>query len=510
MVNQKLSFISKTLLSSSNANHQEAHELYAKSQLVDTFLDTKDDALSLKMWLDIHNCFKKREYDKQSLTALLLSTIVAIDRKISQQLDQILHNESLKKLEASWRGLEYLIEQENEYDTEQKCKVKLLHLTWSELTRDNAKAIDFDQSEFFRVIYNNEFNMPGGEPFGLLIGDYKITHCLHGYQHANDIDTLRKISQTAAASFAPFITSAAPSFFGVDNFSELASVAQIETQFSQPEYAEWQSVRAMEDAKFLGITLPDILLRSPYTPDGSRREKFAYRESLSHSEDDYLWGNASYAFAAVAVRAFCESGWFSHIRGVQAGRYRQGLVVKVPQSHFCVTRRLKKNKISVNLQVGDRLEKKLADNGFIPLSIMPETEYLSFYSNASVNNPELFESASDNVNAKLASMLQYILCVSRFAHYIKVIGRDKVGAFETAGEIERNIQQWISNYTSSSNELPDELIAKYPLNEAKVQVKETIGRNGCFYSIIHLRPHFQLDQMVSNIRLITELSPISN
>ncbi|KMV31746.1 type VI secretion protein [Photobacterium swingsii] len=510
MVNENISFVSELFLSSGSPKQQEIHDLYSKSQLVDAFLDTKDDALSLRMWLDIHTCFNKGECNKQSLTAMLLAAITAIDEKISQQLDAILHNDSLKKLEASWRGLAYLVEQENEYDTEQKCRVKLLHLTWSELTRDSAKAIDFDQSDFFRVIYNNEFNMPGGEPFGLLIGDYKITHRLQGNQHANDVDTLRKISQTAAASFAPFITSADPSFFGVDKFSELASVAHIETQFSQPEYIEWQSVRAMEDAKFLGITLPDILLRSPYTPDGSRREQFSYRESLSHSESDYLWGNAAYAFAAVTVRAFCESGWFSHIRGVQAGKYRQGLVVKVPQSHFCVTRRLKKNKMSVNLQVGDRLEKQLSDSGFIPVSSVYETGFLSFYSNSSVNESKQFSSESDAVNARLASMLQYILCVSRFAHYIKVIGRDKIGSFETADQIERYFQKWLMQYTTSSDSLSEEMRSKYPLHEARIRVKEKLGNRGCFYSVIHLRPHFQLDQMVSNIRLITELSPISN
>ncbi|WP_261858751.1 type VI secretion system contractile sheath large subunit [Photobacterium sanguinicancri] len=510
MVNPKLSFISEELLPLNKCQNEKAHDLYAKSQLVDAFLETKDDALSLRMWLDIDTCFNDGECNKQSLTALLLSAIVAIDKKISKQLDQILHAKEFKKLESSWRGAEYLIDQENEYDTEKKCKVKLLHLTWSELTRDCSKAIDFDQSDFFRVIYNNEFNMPGGEPFGLLIGDYKITHHLHGYQHANDIDTLRKIAQTAAASFSPFITSADPSFFGVDNFSELASVTHIETQFSQPEYIEWQSVRAMEDAKFLGITLPDILLRSPYLPDGSRREKFSYRESIYHSEDGYLWGNAAYAFAAVAVRAFCESGWFSHIRGVQAGKSRQGLVVKVPQSHFCVTRRLKKNKMSVNLQVGDRLEKQLSDSGFIPISSVYETEFLSFYSNSSVNESKKYSSESDVINARLASMLQYILCVSRFAHYIKVIGRDKIGSFETADQIERYFQKWLMQYTTSSDSLSDEMRSKYPLHEARISVKEKVGKRGCFYSVIHLRPHFQLDQMVSNIRLITELSPISN
>lgn len=505
-----LSFISEQDLTHSKLLLSERYNCYAESQLVDSFLDTEDEDLALKMWLDIHDVVDIKNTNKSELISLILSAISSIDEKVNNQVNEILHHVSFKKLEASWLGLKYLVEQEHEYDTDQKCKIKLLHLTWQELSRDCAKAIDFDQGDFFRIIYNNEFNIAGGEPFGLLIGDYKITHQVQQNITTNDIDTLRIVMQTAAAAFAPFITSADPSFLGVDAFSELASINNIDSHFEQLEYINWQNLRKMEDAKFLGITLPDILLRSPYEPDGSRREGFLFKESNQFTDTDYLWGNAAYSFAAVTIRAYCESGWFSHIRGIQSGKYRQGLVVKVPQSHFCVTRRLTKNKMSVNLQVGDKLEKQLADNGFIPVASVSETEFLSFYSNASVNEPKKYISTSDTINARLASMLQYILCVSRFAHYIKVMGRDRIGSFESAEQIEHYFQRWLHSYTTSTEEVSDEIRARFPLSEARIQVKETVGKSGHYYSVVHLRPHFQLDQMISNIRLITELSPILN
>ncbi|OAN11063.1 type VI secretion protein [Photobacterium jeanii] len=509
-----LSFVSEKSLTPYEIDNHEIYGKYAESQLIDAFLDIQDDGVALKVWLDIHNEALRKSasghIDKKHIMSLLGFAITAIDNKMNNQLNSIIHSEKFKKLEASWRGVKYLVDEKAIYDKDQDCKVKLLHLSWKELSRDCTKAIEFDQSDFFRIIYNNEFNMPGGEPFNLLIGDYKITHKIDRLDGINDIDVLRKVTQVSAAAFAPFITSAEPSFMGVDTFSELASVRDINEQFSQMDYINWNSLREMDDSKFLGITLPDILMRAPYKRDGSRREKFYFHEVQCDSESDFLWGNAAYAFGAVCVRAFCESGWFSQIRGVQQGQLRKGVVVRVPYSSYCVTRRLNKHKMSVNLQVGDKLEKQLADSGFIPISTISNESLLTFYSNASVNTPKRTGSSSDIVNARLASMLQYILCVSRFAHYIKVICRDKVGGFETEAQLNQFLQSWILNYTSTSDDLTDELLAKYPLNEAQVRVKEIAGKPGHFYSVMHLRPHFQLDQMVSNIRLITELSPILN
>jgi type VI secretion system protein ImpD len=369
-----------------------------------------------------------------------------------------------------------------------------------------TRAIEFDQSELFKLIYTNEFNMPGGEPFGLIVGDYQISH-KPSAGRINDLEALRAIGHAAAAAFAPFIVAAKPSMFGVDHFSELATVRDIGAQFSQPEYSLWRSLRQQEDSRFLGITTPNILMREPYRQDGSRCEGFMFDEQVDDAQADYLWGNAAYGVGAVVVRAFKESGWFSSIRGMQPGQYKHGMIFDLPSSKFQYSRHSFAPKPSVNLQVGDRLEKQLSDCGFIPVSTVPHTEHLVLYSNASVNLPKHYDKLAASVNARLSSMLQYILCVSRFAHYLKVMGRERVGSYDTAATIESDLQRWLHGYTTASDEASDEIRARYPLNEAKIKVRDQQGNTGRYDSIIHLRPHFQLDQMVSSIRLITELSP---
>ncbi|GAD00172.1 type VI secretion system contractile sheath large subunit [Agarivorans albus] len=482
----------------------------AQSQVVDKFLAAEDAYLALRIWLERDNQQYDAAWTAETLRPILLRAIRDIDERLNDQVNAIIHHQRFQDLEASWRGVKYLTEHSGTQDHSLVAKVKLISLNWRELCRDVSRAIEFDQSELFKLIYTNEFNMPGGEPFGMIVGDYQISHKAKRGMPTNDIDALRAISHAAAAAFAPFVTGAAPSMFGVDFFSELASVRDISAQFSQAEYINWRKLRSQEDSRFLGITAPNILMREPYQQDGRRQEGFMFVEQVNDAEGDYLWGNAAYGVAAVALRAFKESGWFSQIRGLQPGQYKHGLVFDLPSSRFKFSRHMRSAKPSVNLQVGDRLEKQLSDSGFIPVSTVPHTEHLVLYSNASVNLPKNYDSLSVAVNARLSSMLQYVLCVSRFAHYLKVMGRDRVGSFDNANLIERDLQSWLHAYTTASDEASDEIRARYPLNEAKIQVKEQAGKPGHYYSIIHLRPHFQLDQMISSIRLITELSPSYN
>ncbi|MGF1725740.1 type VI secretion system contractile sheath large subunit [Photobacterium nomapromontoriensis] len=480
----------------------------AQTDVVDQFLDNKDDYWALRIWLEKEGDFCRSSCTRESIRMLLLRSIQGIDEKINEQVNSILHHDSFQKLEASWRGLFFLSDQMAEFDSELACKIKVLNLSWEEISRDIGRAIEFDQSDLFGLVYNNELNMPGGEPFGLLIGDYYISHKSKPGVKYNDIDTLRGICNTAAAAFAPFVTGTDASLFGVDHYSDLASVTDIQAQFSQIEYHNWRSLRDLEDSRFLGLTLPHILMREPYPQDGSRKEGFYFKEKINEPRTDHLWGNAAYGFATVALKAFSESGWFSQIRGIQPGQLKRGLVFNLPSSMFFPSRRVPQAKSSVDLQIGDKLEKQLSDSGFIPVSPVPYSEHLVFFSNASVNIPKHYDLLGAQVNARLSSMLQYILCVSRFAHYIKVMGRDKVGVYTTAESIEREFQRWILNYTTASEDASDAVRSRYPLSEARIQVKEKPGQPGHYYSIIHLRPHFQLDQMVSSIRLITELSPI--
>ena len=487
-------------------------------QLVERFLRETDLLKALLLWLE-NAAGKLLSFDKKYVLPVLLKAINEIDRQLELQINVILHHREFQALEASWRCLAYLLGQKAVYDKGQKVKVKLLDCSWQVLAKDINRAIEFDQSEFFKLVYNNEYDMSGGEPFGVIIGNY---HICHGNGHAGtsagragvgqgvagqDIDVLKDIARTCAAAFAPFITSVHPSFFGADDFSDLAGYSDFSHFFEQGEYLKWHSLRTMEEARFLGLTLPYILVRAPYLNDGSRSEGFKFKESITNAQRDHLWGNAAFAFAGVLIRAFSESGWFGQIRGMAPGQKKKGLVCDLPLCRYETDLYQQSPKPSVNLLVGERAEKALSDLGFIPLSAVPGSEYLVFYSNASVQKPQQFDSLPANINAKLSAMLQYILCVARFAHYLKVLGREKVSSYQSARLCEQELQSWLHQYTTASDSASDEVRSKYPLHSARIQVREMQGKPGHYYSVIQLQPHFQLDQMVSSIKLVTELTP---
>ncbi|GAA5217847.1 hypothetical protein GCM10025776_24240 [Corallincola platygyrae] len=348
--------------------------------------------------------------------------------------------------------------------------------------------------------------MPGGKPFGVLLGDYAVSAYRARGERTNDAAILREIANTAAASFAPFICSASPELFEVDQFRELPSVSEPCAHFAQPEYSEWQSLRRDENSKFLGLVLPRILMRQPYRSDSSRNEAFAFEERIANKDQDLVWGNANFAFGSVLIRAFCESGWFSQIRGIEVEKVSSGLVTGVPNFRLAELTGNGLGHHSTDVQISDRLEKQLADTGVIPLVPVNYSALLAFYSNPSLQAITVNED-NETKSQMLASMLQYTLCVCRFAHYLKVMGRDIIGSHDTAASIETTLQAWLHQYTTSSDNSSNELRAKYPLGAATIKVKERAGKPGHYFSVIHLRPHFQLDQMVSSIKLVTELTP---
>ncbi|WP_104399866.1 type VI secretion system contractile sheath large subunit [Vibrio penaeicida] len=481
---------------------QKPNEPTLDALWIDRFLDIQSDSHSLRFWCDANNISNYEDMNQS-----LMSVIDLIDEILNEQLNVILHDDCFQQLESSWRGVQYLVNQKESFGSEQESKIKILSCSWEELRRDSQRAIEFDQSSLFKLIYQNEFSTPGGEPFGLIVGDYCISHQAGTNKLDRDMTLIRKIAQTAAAAFCPFLVSATPSLFGVDTFAELATILDVQAQFDQLEYENWRAVRASEDAKFVAVTVPYVLMRQPYKYDGSRLEAFAFKEKVSDSESDFLWGSASFCFAATVLRAYSESGWFAHIRGLKAGSYGQGVIVPPVNSQTQFPGKAKRYRSPVNYQVSESRELALSDCGFIPLSPVSDSPLIAFTSNSSLHKPKLFEEKGITVNSRLSSMLQYTLCVARIAHYIKVMGRDKVGSYQNAVSIESDFQRWLHQYTTASDEASDELRAKYPLNEARIQVKEKQGSPGHYYSILHLRPHFQLDQMVSSVRLITELSP---
>lgn len=449
-----------------------------------------------------------RRWSRAEVLALLATTITRLDRLLNEQLDAILHHPDFQALEANWRGLSLLADQVVESDHEGLVRIRFLDLDWAVLSKDLARAIEFDQSRLFAKIYSEEFGNPGGEPFGLLLGAYTVSHRTAGGQ--GNLDTLRELGKVAAAAFAPVIVNADPSFFGVDHFPQLTAVTDLESHFDQPDLAKWRSLRQDEEARFLGLALPAMMMRPPHLPLGEGGESFAYRESHQDPERDYLWGPACFAFGTVAIRAFCESGWFAQIRGYRSGRVAHGVVDNLPSVQSDTsTGRLFPTRNPVSWQITDRMERALADEGFLPLVPLANTDMLVFQSVPSAQAPPEYDKPAATMSARLSAMLHYTLCVSRFAHYLKVMGRDRVGGYRTAEDCESQLRKWLHGYTMATEGASDDLRARFPLRDAQVSVKARVGEPGRYYSVIRLQPHFQIDQLVTGMRLITELTPVS-
>jgi type VI secretion system ImpC/EvpB family protein len=441
---------------------------------------------------------------KQRLIQILTRDIAAIDQLLSRQVNAIIHHSAFQKLEASWRGLRYLTERVEEGES---IKIRMLNVSWRELTRDLERAIEFDQSQLFRKVYGEEFGTAGGEPFGVLLGDYDVRHRVGPDHPTDDIRALESIAQVAAASFAPFLAGADPALLGLDQFSELERTLNLSRTFEQLEYLKWKAFRDSEDARFIGLTLPKVLMRVPYPDDGSRADGFRFHESVEAPDrSQYLWGNAVYAFGSVLVRSFSGSGWLANIRGVERDVVGGGLVTDLVAHSFSTDKTGIAPKCSTDAIITDAQEQELGELGFIPLCHCLDTEFAAFYGNQAVQKSKVYDELPATINAKLSAMLQYMFCVSRFAHYIKVIARDKIGSLRGAKECEEYLHNWLNNYTTSNDDDDMATKASYPLRESRVQIREG-AKPGSYVCVVHLRPHYQLDQMISSVRLTTELSP---
>ncbi len=469
---------------------------------LDEFLSETDTIKALFYWLSEHaqNKLIKNTHD---ITAIIHSSIAEIDHLINQQLNKIIHHPRLQKLEASWRGLWFLAEQAEEA---KNVKIKVLDASWADVTKDINRALEFDQSQLFQKIYNSEYGIAGGEPFGVLIGDYEISHRTSKRHPHDDLATLEGLAEIAATAFAPFIAGTSAELFGLDNFTGLGQPLNLQNIFNQKEYIKWQRFRDKPDARFIGLTLPRILLRLPYrSQPGSYKGVFFYEQSATSSNENYLWGNACYGFASILIREFINVGWFGHIRGVIRNQIGGGLLTTLPVDCFKTDAENIQPKPITDVIITDHLEREMSDLGFLPLCQCYDSPFAAFYNNQSVHKPKLQSNKEANVNAKLSVMLQHILCGSRIAHYIKIIFRDKIGSFQSAGMVEEYIQNWLHKYTTGREDLEWEAQARYPLREASVSVKEHPAKPGQFLCVIHMKPHYQLDQMVSELELATEL-----
>lgn len=473
-----------------------------RSSFLDDFLKEQSSSQAIVNWLGKKTLEQKPS--RRQIALWLNRDIAMLDSLLSEQVNAIIHHPKFQKLEASWRGLHFLVNQVEEGDN---LIVRFLDATWRELSKDLDRSLEFDQSQLFQKVYSEEFGTPGGQPYGVLLADYDVQHRPTPDHPTDDIRTLELLCQVGAAAFAPVVASINPTFLSLDSFANLEQPIDLERTLAQTEYIKWKSLRDREDSRFLALTLPRTLMRLPYPDDGSRTDGFRFQEDVSEPDrSGYLWGNACYAFGSVLIRAFAESGWPAGIQGTARGDSSGGLVEGLASATFGTDKLGVCQKSSTDAILTDMQEKELTDLGLMPLCQLPDTELAAFYTTPSIQKPKKMDAIAATTNARISSMMQYILSVSRFAHYIKVIARDKIGAYLSPSDCEDYLNKWLMQYITSNDDASNETKAKFPLRESKVEIREHPGKPGSYVGIIHLRPHFQLDEVVTTIRLTTELN----
>ena len=426
--------------------------------------------------------------------AMLNARIAQIDRLISGQVNEVIHHPQFQQLEGTWRGLHYLLSQT---ETSEQLRVKVLNVSKKDLLRDLQRAPEFDQSALFKKVYEEEYGVFGGSPFGALLGDYQFD------KTGEDIELLEKVAQVAAASHAPFLTGTAPQLFGLESFTELDQPRDMAKIFQTSDYAKWKGFRESEDSRYVALTAPRMLLREPYGSETVPIEAFQYEEQVTGDHGRYLWGNAAWALGVRVTQAFASYGWCATIRGVESG----GLVEGLPVHAFKTDAGDVAMKCPTETPITDRREKELADLGFVPLVHCKGTANAAFFSVQSAQKPKKYQSDAATANARISAQLPYIFAVSRFAHYLKSIMRDKIGAYQSKSQVQTFLNNWIADYVVADDDAPQGVKAKRPLREARIEVQEMPGKPGAYRAVAFLRPHFQLDELTVAMRLVAELPP---
>ena len=421
--------------------------------------------------------------------------IADIDNALSNQLNAVMHAPEFQQLEGTWRGLNYLVMNS---ETGTQLKIRAMNASKKELIKDFKGASEFDQSAIFKKIYGEEYDMFGGAPYAALVGDYEFS------RHPEDMYLLEEMSHVAAAAHAPFLTAASPELFNMDSFTELSGPRDLAKIFDTVEYAKWKSFRESADSAYVGLTMPHVLGRLPYGANNVPVEAFNFEEDVSGKEHKhYLWTNAAYVLASRLTDAFAKYGWCAAIRGVEGG----GLVEGLPTHTFSTDEGDIALKCPTEIAIGDRRDKELSDLGFISLVHCKGTDKAAFFATQSAQKPKKYDTDAANANARLSSQLQYMMAVSRFAHYFKSIMRDKIGGFTSRDELEKFMNRWIMNYVTEDDSASFATKAQYPLREARIDVVEVAGKPGVYKAVAFLRPHFQLDELTISLRLVAELPP---
>jgi len=440
-----------------------------------------------------------------ALRAALDRDIAAIDESLGEQLDEVLHADRLQTLEGRWRGMAWLL---RGLEPGRRVKVRILGITWGEICRDLERALEFDQSTLFRRIHDDEFGIAGGEPFGLLVIDHAVRHRPAPQAPSDDVSALQQLSSIAAAAFCPIVLSLHPTVLEVEGFGQLATVQDVTAPLRSGTHARWRSLSNRADMRFIGLAMPRLLARHPWSDDPARTDGFRYREHAPEAASR-TWMSAAYALAACTIRAFTQYAWPADIRGVETDRLGGGIVTDLPPEPFASGPPAAWSRVGIELRMGDRQERALVDAGLMPVSALPYGADMVFGAVRSMQAPATHvgrEATAADANARLSAQINSILCASRFAHHLKVMGRDMVGSFQTADAIERRLKIWLQGYVNTNIASTGESRARFPLVAGDVQIRERPGHPGVFGCVVRLQPHYQLDDVATTFNLVTELN----
>ncbi len=424
------------------------------------------------------------------------SIIAELDRKLSEQVNLILHHEDFQKLEGAWRGLHHLV---NNTETDEMLKIRVLNISKTDLhkTLKRYKGTAWDQSPIFKQVYEAEYGQFGVEPFGAMVGDYYFDHS------PMDVELLGEMGKVAAAAHCPFISGTAPALLQMDSWQELANPRDLTKIFQTPEYAAWRSLRDADESQYIGLAMPRFLARLPYGAKTSPVEAFDFEEETGNADHSrYTWSNAAYAMATNITRAFKLYGWCTQIRGIESG----GAVPNLPVHTFPTDDGGVDMKGPTEIAISDRREAELAKNGMMPLIHKKNSDFAAFIGAQSLHKPAEYDDPDATANANLSARLPYLFAVTRFAHYLKCIVRDKIGSFKERSDMERWLNDWIMNYVDGNPATSsDEVKARRPLAAAQVEVAEVEGNPGYYTSKFFLRPHYQLEGLTVSLRLVSKL-----
>ena len=422
--------------------------------------------------------------------------VAELDQKLTDQINQIIHHADFQQLEGAWRGLHYLV---NNTETDETLKIKVMNISKKDVakTLKKYKGTAWDQSPLFKKVYEEEYGVFGGEPYGCLVGDYFFD------QSPPDVEMLNGMAQISASCFTPFIAGADPKLMNMDSWQELSDPRDLSKIFTTPEYAGWRSMRESDDARYIGLAMPRFLARLPYGAKGEPVEEFAFEEDTEGGDHSkFTWANSAYAMARNINRSFKEYGWCSRIRGVESG----GAVEDLPTHTFPTDDGGVDMTCPTEIAITDRREAELAKNGFMPLLHRKNSDIAAFIGAQSLHNPPVFDDDDATANANLGARLPYLFATCRFAHYLKCMVRDKVGGFSDESSIQKYLQGWIMNYVDGDPANSSESVkAKKPLAAAEVKVEEDPANPGYYRSVFYLRPHYQLEGLTVSLRLVSTL-----